>query len=303
MWTTSGLAEQWCIKWNRLTFSPRNNLGAVSLNQPYTNASISSSFMMQSKALCSNDVKSCYDQITLLMATLCLCQFGSSMTMVDSMITILYEMEHHIRSTFGDLMTHASCCTWQALIAGIGQGNSASPQIWAAVSSPMLDIMWTDGFYAHLMTAISGMDKKLVSFAFIDDMDLCAYSPHITSPNIQNEMQQSVDHWEGLLRATGGTLVPTKCFWYLINFKHTNNTWHYITKTQKPGEIAIQDDHCQQVEIPRLEAREARWTLGVWIAPGGNWDTEVDYLLSVTSDWKVCMAASHLTPTDATFSL
>jgi len=30
---------------------------------------------------------------------------------------------------------------------GIGQGNGTSPSIWAAVSSPMFDIMCQDGFY------------------------------------------------------------------------------------------------------------------------------------------------------------
>jgi len=55
--------------------------------------------------------------------------------------------------------------------------------------------------------------------------------------------------------------------------------------------------------IPQLEAYEAKQTLGVRIAPDGNWDTEVDYLLSVTLDWKVHMAASHLSHTGAMFSL
>jgi len=48
---------------------------------------------------------------------------------------------------------------------------------------------------------------------------------------------------------------------------------------------------------------EARRTLGVRITPNSNWETELQYLLLVTSDWKVRMAAAKLTPTDATFSL
>jgi len=53
-------------------------------------------------ALCSNDAKSCYNCITLLAAALCLCHFGGSLPMVSSMITTLHEMEHHIRTKFGD---------------------------------------------------------------------------------------------------------------------------------------------------------------------------------------------------------
>jgi len=38
-------------------------------------------------------------------------------------------------------------------------------------------------------------------------------------------MQNSMDNWEGLLHATGSALIPTKCFWYLINFPFVNNMW------------------------------------------------------------------------------
>jgi len=92
-------------------------------------------------ALCLNDANSCYDHITLLAATLCLCCLGGSLPMVQSMVTMLHEMQHHIRTTYGDSLVLASRTTWQAPIAGIGQGNGAGPQIWAAVSLPMLDLM------------------------------------------------------------------------------------------------------------------------------------------------------------------
>jgi len=183
----------------------------------------------------SNDNQQHYVQTTQKVATieshsmaaLCLCRLGSSMTMVNSMITTIHEMEHHIRTTFGDLKSHASCYTWQALITGIGQVNGASPQIWAAVSSPMLDIMQMASFYTHLMTAITRMDKRLVGFAFIDDMDLCVYGPHITSLNVWQEMQWLVNHWEGLLRL----LVE---HWYQPN---ASGTWSISSKTTTPGNM------------------------------------------------------------------
>jgi len=55
-------------------------------------------------------------------------------------------------------------------------------------------------------------------------------------------MQLLVDHWEGLLQATRGTLVPTKCFWYLIDFQWSNNKWNYVTKQQHLGELVIKDE-------------------------------------------------------------
>jgi len=98
-------------------------------------------------------------------------------------------------------------------------------------------------------------------------------------------------------------LISTRCFWYLINFQFTQNKWKYITKHQKLGELSIKDDQQHQVAIPRLETNKAQRTLGVCLAPDGNWNTKLEYLMSVTSDWKVWMAASCLSPTNATFSL
>jgi len=66
-------------------------------------------------------------------------------------------------------------------MAGIVQRNGAGPHIWAAVSSPIFDIMQSDGFYAHLMLAISAKEKKLVGFAFVDDTDLCVYQLQSTA--------------------------------------------------------------------------------------------------------------------------
>jgi len=86
-------------------------------------------FRRQLVALCSNDAKSCYNHITLLAVMLCLCCLGGSLPMVQSMITTLYKMEHHIHTTFGDSTISASRVTWQAPMTGIRQGNGTGPHI------------------------------------------------------------------------------------------------------------------------------------------------------------------------------
>jgi len=244
-------------------------------------------FKRQPVDLCLNDAKSCYDRITLLAMAICLSQFRGLQPMVNSMITTLHEMQQHIRMTFRDSYQSASHKTWKAPIAGVGQGNGVGPHIWAAVSSPLLDLMQQDGFYANMMVAISLQQKQLVSFAFMDDMDLCMFGPHVNTLNVQLAMENSMDHWEGLLHATSGTLISSKCFWYFIDFQFINNTWKYVTKHQEPKEIQIKDEHQHRVAIPCLELHEARHTLGVHLAMDCNWDMEYNYLLLVTLDWKV----------------
>jgi len=212
-------------------------------------------------------------------------------------------MQHHIWTTFGDSATSASRMSWQVPIAGIGQGNGAGPHIWAAVSSPMLDVMRLDGFYAHVITSISHLSNKFVSFSVVDDTDLCIHGPHINTQNATTAMQLSIDHWEGLLQTTGGALVPTKCSWYLINFQWSNSKWTYVTKQEHLGELVIKDELQHRVQIPQLETPEACQTLGICLAPDGNWCMEVNYLHSIVLDWRVKMAASCLSPADALFSL
>jgi len=89
---------------------------------------------------------------------------------------------------------------------------------WDEVSSPMFDWMQQDGFYALLMGAISHQQQMIWGFAFVNDTDLCMMHALNSMDQVIKQMQQSVNHWEGLLWATGSALVPEKCFWHLVDF-------------------------------------------------------------------------------------
>ena len=66
-------------------------------------------------------------------------------------------------------------------------------------------------------------------------------------------LQDVVDHWEGGVRATGGALVPTKSWWYLIDFVWEDNKWRYSSKEDIPGDITIRDvDGQSRVTLERL---------------------------------------------------
>ncbi len=260
-------------------------------------------FRWQPAALCSNNAKSCYGRIVLLVVALCLCRLGASHLSVFSMISTLHQMEHSICTMFGDSKKAGSHKNWGKPIAGIGQGNGAGPQIWAAVSSPLFELLQSAGFFANIVGAISQLSRKLSSFAFVDDTDLCITHPSNNIEQVAKHMQSSVSTWEGLLRATGGALVPDKCFWYLIDFKHNNGKWRYRSRDQIPGSLFVHNDKGQQTQIPHLEVSEAQCTLGVRIALDGNSSTKLSYLVSVATEWHDKMARSWLSQHKATFSL
>jgi hypothetical protein len=92
-----------------------------------------------------------------------------------------------------------------------------------------------------------------------------------------------VDTWEGGLHASGGALVLSKSYWYLIHFKFLNNQWKYEKSIDTPGELTIRDvSGLNRVTLERLKVSEARETLGVFIAMDGNQHTQMAELLIKT---------------------
>jgi len=166
-------------------------------------------------ALCSNNAKSCYDRIMLIVAALCLCCLGADKANVQSMIGTIHGMRHHVWSTFGDSKVAQGCKEWGKPTAGIGQGNGAGPQIWAAVSTPLFQILAKEGFLAMIVCAVSLHTCSLVGFGFVNDTDLCITATDNKLPTVLCKMQQSLQMWANLLQVMGGALVPEKFFWYI----------------------------------------------------------------------------------------
>jgi len=77
-------------------------------------------------APCSNDAKSCYDCIVLIVAALCLCQLGALKMAVQSMVSMIHRMQHHVQSMYGDSSISQGQTQRTELITGIGQGNSTA---------------------------------------------------------------------------------------------------------------------------------------------------------------------------------
>jgi len=171
-------------------------------------------------ALCSNDAKSCYDRIILIIAALCLCRLGAPTKATESMIATLAQLRHHVRSAFGNAEQAQGQDDWEEPTAGIGQGNGAGPQIWAAVSTPLFEILQEEGFVATFICALTKHQRQMAGFA--NDTDLIITDETNTEKQVSRKMQESLWLWHGLLQATGGDLVPEKCFWYLIDFRWNN---------------------------------------------------------------------------------
>jgi len=103
-----------------------------------------------------------------------------------------------------------------ALLSLILWGQMGSMLIWLQVS-PMWKINWLD-------------------LVFINDADLVVHGPEVSTNNLPQTMQRLVDCWGGLLHATRGALVPTKCFlvwnWLPIEEQHLAVS-HKVQQTRR----------------------------------------------------------------------
>jgi hypothetical protein len=131
---------------------------------------------------CSNDAKSCYDQIVHSIASLCMQQNGVPEAPVVCMFTTIQNLSHYIRTIFGDSRLNFGGDMWTVTVQGVGQGNGAGLQIWAIILTPVLNMMREEGVGAFFKASISGDELSFVGYAFVDDTDLCetAVTGHAT---------------------------------------------------------------------------------------------------------------------------
>jgi len=125
------------------------------------------------------------------MAALCLCQLGANKALVQSMVGTLHSMQHHVWSTYSDLQTAQGHKEWGKPIAGIGQGNGVGLQIWAAVGTPLFQILAEEGFLAKVICTISKHKQSIVGFGFVNDTNLCVTVEDNKLSLVLHRMQQS----------------------------------------------------------------------------------------------------------------
>ncbi len=222
------------------------------------------------------------------------------------MFGTLAQAQHYIRTTYGDSNKPYSCI--EIPFQGINQGNGAGPGIWLLVSIPIINMLKSAGFGFNVRTVISGNEFSFVCYTFVDDSDV-VHSLTPTEMTADTEsliqaMQKVVDTWEGGIRASGGALVPSKSYWFLIHFIFENNKWRYANIDETPGNITIRDTSgIERVPLERLEVDEARETLGVFIAMDGNQQDQTQALWEKASKWADQVRTGRFSHAEAWFSL
>ena len=213
------------------------------------------------------------------------------------MFVTLQSLEHYIWTVFGDSAISFNGKLWIVPIQGSGQGNGASPAIWAIVSSPVLKMLWEEGHGAYFQALISGEELRFMGYTFVDDTNLItspANAPDLSYKEVGEQMQAAMMAWDGGITVMGGAMVPEKTFWYLVDFKWMAGKWCYATLEETPATLQVKDCNGQMQMLTRLPVDQAEWTLGVCVAPDGNMKNEFEYLQSVVKEWGERTRTGHL---------
>jgi hypothetical protein len=258
----------------------------------------------QAGALCSNDAKSCYDRIVHNVASLAMRRTGMPAEPIRSMFATLQKLAHRVTTAYGISET-TYVKNRVTPYQGVGQGNVAGPAIWAVISTVIIGMMSAAGHGFHILSAIRTTLITMICYAFVDDTDVVQSACNATQKgeDVAPQMQESVDRWEGGLRATGGALVPAKSHWCLIDFKWTGQLWKYRNCEDMPGELRIIDTTGKRVTLARHEPNVATETLGAWQAMDGNDIEQIAQLKKKTEAFAECMRTGYLRKNDAWYAI
>ena len=198
------------------------------------------------------------------------------------MLQSLQDMAHYVTTAHG-ISKHSYGC--QRLhnkpVQGSGQGNGASPTIWTLISSPLLSMMRTLGYGVEFSSPISQESTHFVGCSFVDDTDLLQTHTRYDKLliELQTTMQEAIDAWSTGLRATGGSLVPSKSWIYPISFQfNKKGHFQYTPIDLLDLQFTVHDYNQNRQNLSQIGASIARETLGVFLAPDGNERARIEYL-------------------------
>ncbi len=96
-------------------------------------------------------------------------------------------------------------------------------------------------------------------YIFMDDTNLIEMAKFPTNniKNVISNMQRALDVWGGLIRATGGTLVLEKTFWYLIDFEWRHGKWTYAGIDDLPATLTMPNTNQETHKIEKISLETA----------------------------------------------
>ncbi len=168
-------------------------------------------------AIKSVDLANCFDAVAHPIASIALQSFKVRKVMVAMMLYVLKTMQWFLKTAFGQRETSFGGTKWDPLM-GLGQGNGAAPPGFLAVCTLMIN-----GRLGHGTEFVGAWLRDALMLAavlYVDNSDLLHMAKgYPTNAEFLALVQSATDDWAGLVHASGGSLKPQKCFWYMLGWQ------------------------------------------------------------------------------------
>ena len=248
-------------------------------------------------AVAGVDFHQCYDSVAHPLLAVALQAWGVSLVMVKVMLSVLQTMRFFIRSGFGD-STRSYGGTTDDPLGGLGQGNGAAPPGFTAVSTLLIMAFINMGHSDQVETAVSGFLFTIAAILYVDDTNLLlwAKSRGMDDESFFDQVQAATTDWALLSIASGGSLKPEKCCWYLISFHFRNGKALYKPLCDLPSRqltIPMRDGSRKPIELK--DSSETTLTLGIPQNPQGLPKDHLNKMKQAGLDW-ADRAATHPLP-------
>ena len=217
------------------------------------------------------------------------------------MLTAIQEMRFFLRTAFGD-SDRAVGAKVQLKTQGLMQGNGASPAGWAVVLIAIIKAHKEEGHGATFLCPITKYEHDAVGILYVDDTDLIHLnlSEEECVEGAHEALQSSVYSWSDLLIASGGSLKPEKCFFYLISFKWDNKGKFSYEKNHDKDKYALKvklpDGTVEKIK--HLPEDKELVTLGIPSCPTGSAEASLSQMKEKSLEWATKARNSKLRPRD-----
>ncbi len=219
-------------------------------------------------AIESIDFANCYNAVAHPIASIALQCVKVQKVMVAMMLSVLQTMKWYLKSAFGQSPTYFGGNADNPLM-GFGQGNGASPPGYVYRKQE------------HGASFIQGLSKDafvLAAVIYVDDSDLL----HLAKGTLLDQeflemVQNATDDWVGLVHASGGSLKPAKCFWYMLGWKWIQGEARLKTLAELPQEpLQIPQPGGRMAPIALNPVDKPEKKLGVHVCPTGDFTFHVN---------------------------
>jgi hypothetical protein len=254
-------------------------------------------------AVLDNDATGCYDRIIVALGMIAALRLGMPRNAVRMHAQALAKMKYFVKTAHG-ISEAFYRSVKEFLLFGTGQGSGASPAVWLTLVVCLLSALSAIATVAMAFTdPWQDIFDKRNADAFVDDSANGVSDAHQEVPmsvtEIVGHLQNTAQTWERVLFSSGGSLNIPKCFWYLVYWEWPQGRPLMMNSASAPGIVALtQGDSPVYSVVQRKETWDAMRTLGVRVAPDGNFTKEARFLQTKADNFARRLLISRLSRLD-----